>query len=120
MGLPIRAWCELRKPWAEPEPHGGRLDGDVPAGHGRSVLDGRQPAGRAMPEGWNILIVALIGPAFYAWGVRSAWHNPSLAEVRAEMAVETPAGGSGRSEDEAVDAAPGGDGEKSKFEHVAG
>ncbi|MFD8459230.1 hypothetical protein [Streptomyces antimycoticus] len=41
--------------------------------------------------GWDILVVALIGLAFYVWGVRSAWRNPTLLEAERELGT-TPAG----------------------------
>ncbi|MER5351411.1 APC family permease [Kitasatospora sp. NPDC002551] len=88
-GLPIWAWYELRKPFAELKPH-------LKAGAWMIaylfVMAGVSWAGSAdfgghgyLPEGWDLLVVAVIGLAFYAWGVRSAWANPSLAAVKREM-----------------------------------
>ncbi|MEV7187544.1 APC family permease [Kitasatospora sp. NPDC093102] len=90
VGLPIWAWYELRKPFAELKPH-------LKAGAWMIaylfVMAGVSWAGSAdfgghgyLPEGWDLLIVAAIGLAFYRWGVASAWANPSLAAVRQEMA----------------------------------
>ncbi|MFF2954672.1 APC family permease [Kitasatospora sp. NPDC057965] len=88
-GLPIWAWYELRKPFAELKPH-------LKAGAWMIaylfVMAGVSWAGSAdfgghgyLPEGWDLLVVAAIALVFYAWGVRSAWANPSLAAVKREL-----------------------------------
>ncbi|MET8703755.1 APC family permease [Kitasatospora sp. NPDC004723] len=88
-GLPIWAWYELRKPFAELKPH-------LKAGAWMIaylfVMAGVSWAGSAdfgghgyLPEGWDLLFVAAIALVFYAWGVRSAWANPSLAAVKREL-----------------------------------
>ncbi|MFE7524234.1 APC family permease [Kitasatospora sp. NPDC057542] len=89
-GLPIWAWYELRKPFAELKPH---LKAGAWMVAYLFVMAGVSWAGSAdfgghgyLPEGWDLLIVAAIGLAFYRWGVASAWANPSLAAVRQEMA----------------------------------
>ncbi|MFF3767838.1 APC family permease [Streptomyces sp. NPDC001922] len=110
IGLPIWAWYELRKPWAELKPHlkaGAWMVTYLLVMAFVSWAGGKEFGGRGyLPEGWDILVVALIGLAFYAWGVRSAWPNPSLADVRAEMAVAEGETADGR--------------EKSDLERVAG
>ncbi|MFF2116389.1 APC family permease [Kitasatospora sp. NPDC058184] len=88
-GLPIWAWYELRKPFAVLKPH---LKAGAWMVAYLFVMAGVSWAGSAdfgghgyLPEGWDLLIVAAIGLAFYYWGVASAWANPSLAAVREEM-----------------------------------
>ncbi|MFF7636725.1 APC family permease [Kitasatospora sp. NPDC008050] len=89
-GLPIWAWYELRKPWAEIKPHlkaGVWVIGYLLVMAGISWAGSKDYGGHGyLPEGWDLLVVALIGLAFYAFGVRSAWANPSLAQIREELA----------------------------------
>ncbi|MFJ8433101.1 APC family permease [Kitasatospora sp. NPDC094019] len=89
-GLPIWAWYELRKPFAELKPHlraGAWMVAYLFVMAGVSWAGSTDFGGRGyLPEGWDLLVVALIALAFYAWGVRSAWENPSLAAVRLELA----------------------------------
>ena len=35
-----------------------------------------------LPEGWDMLVVAIVALGFYRWGVRSGWHTPYLDEAR--------------------------------------
>ncbi|MFJ3789773.1 APC family permease [Kitasatospora sp. NPDC090091] len=91
-GLPIWAWYELRKPFAELKPH---LKAGAWMVAYLFVMAAVSWAGSAdfgghgyLPEGWDLLIVAALGLAFYRWGVASAWDNPSLAAVKAELAAE--------------------------------
>ncbi|MEV7781895.1 APC family permease [Kitasatospora sp. NPDC088351] len=95
-GLPIWAWYELRKPWAELKPH---LKAGVWMIAYLFVMAGVSWAGSAdfgghgyLPEGWDLLIVAVLALAFYRWGLRSAWQNPSLDAVKHELTAE---GGTG-------------------------
>ncbi|MGA5820736.1 APC family permease [Kitasatospora sp. NPDC094028] len=95
-GLPIWAFYELRKPWAELKPHlkaGAWMIAYLFVMAGISWAGSTDYGGRGdLPEGWDLLIVAAIALAFYYWGVASAWANPSLAAVRQEMAeAEQPA-----------------------------
>ncbi|MEV7024023.1 APC family permease [Kitasatospora sp. NPDC093558] len=88
-GLPIWAWYELRKPWAVLRPHliaGAWMVAYLFVMAGVSWAGSSDFGGHGyLPEGWDLLIVAAIGLAFYYWGVASAWANPSLAEVRREL-----------------------------------
>ncbi|MGK4584082.1 APC family permease [Kitasatospora sp. HPMI-4] len=91
-GLPIWAWYELRKPWAVLKPH--LMAGCWMVAY-LFVMAAVSWAGSSdfgghgyLPEGWDLLIVALIALGFYFWGVRSSWQNPSLAKVREELAAE--------------------------------
>ncbi len=88
-GLPIWAWYELRKPFAELKPHlkaGAWMVAYLFVMAGVSWAGSTDFGGEGyLPEGWDLLVVALIGLAFYAWGVRSAWANPSLAAVKREL-----------------------------------
>ncbi|MDH6577289.1 APC family permease [Kitasatospora sp. MAP5-34] len=92
-GLPIWAWYELRKPWAELKPHllaGAWMVAYLFVMAGVSWAGGKAYGGQGyLPQGWDLLVVALIALAFYRWGVASAWSNPSLAEVRQELAAAT-------------------------------
>ncbi|MFD9060141.1 APC family permease [Kitasatospora purpeofusca] len=89
-GLPIWAWYELRKPFAELKPHlkaGAWMVAYLFVMAGVSWAGSTDFGGEGyLPEGWDLLVVALIALAFYAWGVRSAWANPSLAAVKLELA----------------------------------
>ncbi|MFJ4791923.1 APC family permease [Kitasatospora purpeofusca] len=91
-GLPIWAWYELRKPFAELKPHlkaGAWMVAYLFVMAGVSWAGSTDFGGEGyLPEGWDLLVVALIALAFYAWGVRSAWANPSLAAVKLELAGE--------------------------------
>ncbi|MCQ4082349.1 APC family permease [Streptomyces sp. RB6PN25] len=89
IGLPVWAWYELRKPWAELRPHlkaGVWMVAYLFVMAFVSYIGGKDFGGKGwLPSGWDLLVVAVIGLIFYAWGVRSAWPNPSLAQVRAEV-----------------------------------
>nr|BEK69685.1 APC family permease [Kitasatospora purpeofusca] len=91
-GLPIWAWYELRKPFAELKPHlkaGAWMVAYLFVMAGVSWAGSTDFGGEGyLPEGWDLLVVALIALAFYAWGVRSAWANPGLAAVKLELAGE--------------------------------
>ncbi|MFG2844014.1 APC family permease [Kitasatospora sp. NPDC048296] len=91
-GLPIWAWYELRKPFVELKPHlkaGAWMVAYLFVMAGISWAGSKDFGGNGhLPEGWDLLIVAAIGLAFYYWGVASAWNNPSLDEVRRELAAE--------------------------------
>ncbi|MQS15243.1 APC family permease [Streptomyces kaniharaensis] len=91
-GLPIWAWYELRKPWAELRPHlraGAWMVGYLFVMAAVSWAGSTDFGGQGyLPEGWDLLIVAALALAFYYWGVASAWANPSLAEVRRELDAE--------------------------------
>ncbi|MFE6867054.1 APC family permease [Kitasatospora sp. NPDC057692] len=88
-GLPIWAWYELRKPFTELKPHlkaGAWMIAYLFVMAAVSWAGSADFGGRGyLPEGWDLLVVAAIGLAFYAWGVRSAWANPSLAAVKREL-----------------------------------
>ncbi|MFJ3219003.1 APC family permease [Kitasatospora sp. NPDC086801] len=94
-GLPIWAWYELRKPWAELRPHvkaGAWMVAYLFVMAGVSWAGSTDFGGQGyLPEGWDLLVVAAIALAFYRWGVASAWSNPSLAAVRRELAEEAAA-----------------------------
>ncbi|WP_327074754.1 APC family permease [Kitasatospora purpeofusca] len=94
-GLPIWAWYELRKPFAELKPHlkaGAWMVAYLFVMAGVSWAGSTDFGGEGyLPEGWDLLVVALIALAFYAWGVRSAWANPSLAAVKLELATDASA-----------------------------
>ncbi|MCQ4044029.1 APC family permease [Streptantibioticus rubrisoli] len=88
-GLPIWAFYELRKPMSQLKPHlkaGVWMVAYLFVMAFVSYVGNKDYGGQGyLPEGWDLLIVALIGLAFYFWGVRSAWHNPSLEAVREEL-----------------------------------
>ncbi|MFC5718883.1 APC family permease [Streptomyces gamaensis] len=91
VGLPIWAWYELRKPWAELKPHlqaGVWMVAYLLVMAFVSWAGGTEFGGRGyLGEGWDIVVVALIGLAFYVWGVRSAWRNPTLVATEKEIAA---------------------------------
>lgn len=91
VGLPIWAWYELRKPWAELKPHlkaGAWVVAYLLVMAFVSWAGGTEFGGKGyLAEGWDLLVVALIGLAFYFWGVRSAWRNPTLVATEQEMAA---------------------------------
>ncbi|MFB7614494.1 APC family permease [Kitasatospora sp. NPDC056181] len=94
-GLPIWAWYELRKPWAELKPHlraGAWMIAYLFVMAAVSWAGSTDFGGQGyLPEGWDLLVVAAIGLAFYHWGVASAWANPSLAAVKHELAADAAA-----------------------------
>ncbi|AUY48778.1 APC family permease [Streptomyces sp. CB01881] len=94
-GLPIWAWYELRKPWAELKPHlraGAWMIAYLFVMAAVSWAGSTDFGGQGyLPEGWDLLVVAAIGLAFYHWGVASAWANPSLAAVKHELAADATA-----------------------------
>ncbi|WP_431042432.1 APC family permease [Streptomyces sp. P1-3] len=91
IGLPVWAWYELRKPWAELKPHltaGAWMVTYLLVMAFVSWAGGKEFGGKGyLAEGWDILVVSLIALAFYYWGVASAWRNPSLVQVEKEMAA---------------------------------
>ncbi|KOG91380.1 amino acid:proton symporter [Streptomyces varsoviensis] len=91
VGLPVWAWYELRKPWAELKPHlkaGAWMVAYLLVMACVSWAGGTDFGGQGyLAEGWDIVTVVLIGLVFYVWGVRSAWRNPSLVAVEREMAA---------------------------------
>ncbi|WP_443034479.1 APC family permease [Streptomyces sp. BE303] len=103
-GLPIWAWYELRKPFSELKPHlkaGAWMIAYLFVMAGVSWAGSTEFGGEGyLPGGWDLLVVAAIGLTFYAWGVRSAWANPSLDAVKRELAAEAEAGGTGGTEAE--------------------
>ncbi|WP_406111480.1 APC family permease [Kitasatospora purpeofusca] len=115
-GLPIWAWYELRKPFAELKPHlkaGAWMVAYLFVMAGVSWAGSTDFGGEGyLPEGWDLLVVALISLAFYAWGVRSAWANPSLAAVKLELAeaeaTAAETAGTAAGTDRATDAEPAG------------
>ncbi|MER7751623.1 APC family permease [Kitasatospora sp. NPDC097643] len=108
-GLPIWAFYELRKPWAELRPHlvaGAWMVAYLFVMAGVSWAGSTDFGGRGyLPEGWDLLVVAALALAFYYWGVASAWANPSLATVRRELAAEAAAASGAEAGSEAVGAA---------------
>ena len=108
IGLPIWAWYELRKPWAELKPHlaaGAWMVTYLLVMAGVSWAGGKEFGGRGyLPEGWDILVVTLIALGFYAWGVRSAWRNPSLLQAERELADTTAEDLTGEADRETVSA----------------
>lgn len=95
IGLPIWAWYELRKPWAELKPHlmgGAWMVSYLLVMATVSFLGSKKYGGRGdLADGWDFLIVAVIALLFYAWGVGSAWRNPSLVQAERELATEAEA-----------------------------
>ncbi|WP_424889953.1 APC family permease [Streptomyces sp. XH2] len=91
IGLPIWAWYELRKPWAELKPHlqaGAWMVTYLLVMAFVSWAGGTEFGGKGyLAEGWDIVVVVLIALAFYAWGVNSAWRNPTLVATEKEMAA---------------------------------
>ncbi|WFB07612.1 APC family permease [Streptomyces sp. LX-29] len=89
IGLPIWAWYELRKPWAELKPHlvaGAWMVLYLLVMALVSWAGGTEFGGKGyLAPGWDILVVSLIALAFYYWGVQSAWRNPTLVAVEQEM-----------------------------------
>ncbi|KUJ66436.1 amino acid:proton symporter [Streptomyces albus subsp. albus] len=90
LGLPIWAWYELRKPWSVLKPHllaGVWMVTYLLVMAAVSWAGAKDYGGRGtLTEPWDIVLVVAIGLLFYAWGVRSAWRNPSLMAVEREMA----------------------------------
>lgn len=116
IGLPVWAWYELRKPWAELRPHlraGAWMVAYLLVMALTSWAGSTEYGGRGyLPVGWDVVVVSAIGLAFYVWGVRSAWHNPTLAGLVAEA---------DRTEQEEKDAAAAGPRATDRdVEHVAG
>ncbi|MEU5023065.1 APC family permease [Streptomyces milbemycinicus] len=95
IGLPIWAWYELRKPWAELKPHllaGAWMVAYLLVMAVVSWAGGKDYGGRGyLPEGWDLVIVAVIGLFFYGWGVTSAWRNPSLVQAEQELTADAAA-----------------------------
>ncbi|MGW1071356.1 APC family permease [Streptomyces sp. NPDC002537] len=91
VGLPIWAWYELRKPWAELKPHlkaGVWMVAYLLVMAFVSWAGGTEFGGKGyLAQGWDIAVVVLLALGFYAWGVRSAWRNPTLVETEKEMAA---------------------------------
>lgn len=89
IGLPVWAWYELRKPWAELKPHllaGAWMVTYLLVMALVSWAGGTEFGGKGyLAEGWDIVVVSAIALLFYVWGVRSAWRNPSLIAVEREM-----------------------------------
>ncbi|MEV0266660.1 APC family permease [Streptomyces sp. NPDC050617] len=112
VGLPVWAWYELRKPWAELKPHlkaGAWMVAYLVVMACVSWAGGTDFGGQGyLAEGWDIVTVVLIGLAFYVWGVRSAWRNPSLVAVEREMAEAEAAEAAAAERDGLEDAASGG------------
>ncbi|MEU5430479.1 APC family permease [Streptomyces olivoreticuli] len=92
VGLPIWAWYELRKPWAELKPHlkaGVWMVAYLLVMAFVSWAGGTEFGGKGyLAQGWDIAVVVLLALGFYMWGVRSAWRNPTLVETEKEMRAE--------------------------------
>ncbi|MEV5505851.1 APC family permease [Streptomyces orinoci] len=88
-GLPIWAFYELRKPWAELKPHlkaGAWMVAYLFVMSAVSYAGSTKFNGHGyLAEGWDMLLVAAIGLAFYYWGVSSAWRNPTLVQTEKEI-----------------------------------
>ncbi|WP_030619691.1 APC family permease [Streptomyces sclerotialus] len=88
VGLPVWAWYELRKPWAELKPHlkaGAWMVAYLLVMAVVSYCGGTEFGGRGfIPQGVDLVVVVVLALAFYYWGVRSSWRNPSLVAVEAE------------------------------------
>ncbi|MCX3060706.1 APC family permease [Streptomyces beihaiensis] len=84
-GLPVWAWYELRRPWAELRPHlkaGVWMVAYLVVMAAISWAGAGDFGGRGyLAPGWDMCLVTVAALAFYVWGVRSAWHNPTLAEA---------------------------------------
>ncbi|MEV0601233.1 APC family permease [Streptomyces sp. NPDC050315] len=114
VGLPVWAWYELRKPWPELKPHlkaGAWMVAYLLVMALVSYCGGTEFGGRGfIPQGVDLAVVVVLALAFYYWGVRSAWRNPSLlvAEAEARDAAErdeaTDGGDEGRDPAEKVGA----------------
>lgn len=64
-----------------------------------SWAGGKESDGRGcLPEGWDVL-VSLIGLAFSAWGVLSAWRSPSPIWIVAGTGAAAATVGKGRTAD---------------------
>lgn len=111
IGIPVWAWYELRRPWQELKPHlksGAWMVAYLLVMAFVSWAGGKEFGGKGyLPSGFDLVVVALLGLAFYYWGVRSAWRNPSLVEVEAEMAADAKAAA-------AQDSVPAGAGDDSE------
>lgn len=92
VGLPIWAWYELRKPWAELKPHlqaGVWMVAYLLVMACVSWAGGTEFGGKGyLAQGWDIVVVVLLSLGFYVWGVRSAWRNPTLVETEKELLAE--------------------------------
>lgn len=106
VGLPIWAWYELRKPWAELKPHlkaGVWMIAYLLVMAGVSWAGGTEFGGKGyLAPGWDIAVVVVIALAFYVWGVRSAWRNPTLVETEKEMLAAEQAEAAAEAESEKV------------------
>ncbi|MFF4404120.1 APC family permease [Streptoverticillium reticulum] len=106
VGLPIWAWYELRKPWAELKPHlqaGVWMVAYLLVMAAVSWAGGTEFGGKGyLAPGWDIAVVVVIALAFYVWGVRSAWRNPTLVETEKEMLVAEQAEAAAEAETEKV------------------
>jgi amino acid transporter len=40
-----------------------------------------------LPYGWDLVVVAVIGLIYYAWGVKAGWRTPSVEAARLEASV---------------------------------
>jgi amino acid transporter len=96
VGLPVYAWYELRggTQLAKHLKSGAWLVSYLVWMALLSYAGGTEFGGRGwVPGGWDIAVVVASGLAFYAWGLKSAWRNPTLEEVLAPRAeAETPGG----------------------------
>ena len=98
VGLPVWAWYEIGRPWKQGRKPLPELLPHLKAGAWMviyllvmaavSYLGGKEFGGKGyLPQGVDLAVVAAIALAFYFWGVRSAWRNPTLIKVEAEMAA---------------------------------
>ena len=87
ISAPLSVWAEMKHHWADIGRHlkgAAWLAAYMPVLALVSAL-GSRPFGGAglLPFGLDILVVAAIGAAFYAWGVRSGWRTKAI-EARGE------------------------------------
>ncbi|MFB7630563.1 APC family permease [Streptomyces sp. NPDC056149] len=98
VGLPVWAWYEIVRPWKQGRKPLPELLPHLKAGAWMviyllvmaavSYLGGKEFGGKGyLPQGIDLAVVAAIALAFYFWGVRSAWRNPTLIKVEAEIAA---------------------------------
>ncbi|MGW8374624.1 APC family permease [Streptomyces sp. ODS28] len=113
IGLPVWAWYELRKPWAELKPHlksGAWMVAYLLVMAFVSYTGGKEFGGKGwLPQGLDLVVVAVIGLLFYVWGLKSAWRNPTLEQVEREMSEDASDGPEGGSEG-GSEGGPGGGG----------
>lgn len=90
IAMPIYVWAEQKAGWPDFRRQlkaAGWMIGYLPGVALVSWLGSPTFGGvGVIPYGWDLIVVALLGAVFYAWGVRSGWRTPFVDQLERDPA----------------------------------